>query len=85
MAHQLFIIDYEVVDECYETHTTCIGIYNDLETAKTEMRKIYKNTPDYKYFSYKIKVYQLTDNEYKFTNDFYTYSFDQFNMYDYAK
>jgi hypothetical protein len=85
MTLQLFIIDYDVTDEDFETNTNCIGIYNDLETAKIKMREIYNNTPDYKFFCYKIKIYQLSNNEYKFINKFYTYSFDKFTMFDYVK
>jgi Zn-finger domain-containing protein len=84
MVLQLFIIDYEVTDEDFDTHTTWVGIYNDLETAKNELRKIYSSKSDYKFFCYKIKIYQLINNEYKFTNKFYTYSFDKFTMFDYV-
>jgi hypothetical protein len=80
---EIFIIDYEVVDDNYNTINTFKGIYNDLEIAKNELKKIYNNTPDYKFFCYKIKIFHLIDNEYKFTNKFYTYSFDKFTMFDY--
>ena len=79
----LFIIDYEVTDENLDTHTTCIGFYNDLETAKKKLKIIYSKTTDYKFFCYKIKVYQLKKNEYKFTNNFYTYKFDEFTEFNY--
>lgn len=79
----LFIIDYDVLDENYDTQTTRIGIYNDLETAKKNLKEIYNNTKDYKFFCYKIKIYKLKKNKYKFTNIFYTYKFDEFIMYDY--
>ena len=84
MVLQLFIIDYEVTNEDFETYTNSVGIYNDLETAKNELKKIYSSNSDYKYFCYKIKIYQLTGNEYKFINKFYTYSFDKFTMFDYV-
>ena len=84
MALHLFIIDYEVTNEDFDIHNTCVGIYNDLETAKNELKNIYNNTKDYKFFCYKIKVYQLTENEYKFTNQFYTYKFDEFTEYKYV-
>lgn len=69
----LFIISYEL-DEI-----VCCGIYTDLEIAKKELKNIYNKTTDYKYFGYKIMIYTLDENQYKFTNKILTYSFDEFN------
>jgi hypothetical protein len=72
----LFIISYEL-DELDEV--VCCGIYTDLEIAKRELKNIYNRTADYKYFGYKIMIYTLGENQYKFTNKILTYSFDEFH------
>jgi len=58
--------------------TKVLGLYNDLEKAKNKLKKIYKITVGLKYYEYKINVYDLVDNEYKFSNISYTYSFTNF-------
>ena len=88
MNNELFIISYEL-DEFYDLNEnntnksiTCSGIYTDLEKAKEELKKIYNNTPDYKYYCYKIMVYNLDVNEYKFINKIYTYRFNEFTEHN---
>jgi len=91
MNNELFIISYELdeLDELYELNENnknnsfiCYGIYIDLEKAKKELKKIYNNTPDYKYYCYKIMVYNSIDNEYKFSNKIYTYKFNEFTEHN---
>lgn len=50
------------------------GFYSDLEKAKKELKNIYNNKPDFKYYGYKINIYELVDNEYISTDYIYTYS-----------
>ena len=59
----------------------CCGIYESLDEAKNELKEIYEQTPDYKYYGYKIMVYELLKDKrkYKFINKIYTYSFDSFS------
>ena len=88
MNNELFIISYELdeFDDLNENNTnksiTCSRIYTDLEKAKEELKKIYNNTPDYKYYCYKIMVYNLDVNEYKFINKIYTYRFNEFTEHN---
>lgn len=74
-SNKLFMI-------CHDDHKcntfVCCGIYTDLESAKSNLKNIYKNIPDYKYYNYKIQVYNLIENEYILTNKIYTYKFDKF-------
>lgn len=58
--------------------TDIIGLYDDLEKAKNELKKIYKITVGLKYYEYKIDVYELENNRYKFSKISYTYSFNNF-------
>lgn len=69
MSNKIFVI---------KNLTDVIGIYNDLENAKNELKKIYKRNIGLKFYEYKINVYELNDNEYKFTNISYIYSFNNF-------
>ena len=81
----LFIISYEL-DQLNELNeNVCCCIYTDLETAKQELKNIYNKTVDYKYFGYKIMIYTLDDNQYKFTNRILTYRFDEFTEYNFNK
>ena len=85
MIHKkLFIIHYDTTNLDNDENTSvCHGIYTDLETAKNKLKNIYNDTPIYKFFCYKIKIFELVDKEYKFTNNFYTYMFDKFTEYTY--
>ena len=59
-----------------------IQMYNNLEKAKIELKKIYENTRDYKHYNYKIAVYNLNnENEYIISNIKYTYKFDIFSIH----
>lgn len=60
----------------------CLGIYTELENAKYDLKNIFKMTPDYKYYGYKIQVYKLIENKYKLTNKKYKYIFDKFIEYN---
>lgn len=60
---------YIIVNNDDEIH----GIYTDLQKAKDNLIEIYKNTPDFKLYGYRINVYQQRDGEYIFTNRFYQY------------
>jgi len=40
------------------------GIFIDFEKAKEKLHDIYKKTPDFKYYGYKINEYSLVDGEY---------------------
>lgn len=55
-----------------------IAFYNNLEKAKDELIKIYKNTVDFKHDNYQINIYDLIENEYIFTYPIYKYKFNQF-------
>ena len=69
MSRQLFVINCE--------DGVC-GFYSNLQKAKDELKNIYNKTCDFKYFDYKIIVYNLLDDEYIITNVSYKYSFDTF-------
>lgn len=69
MSNQLFIIKHD---------DGIRGIYIDFTSAKNELKNIYKNTPDYNTYGYQINIYNLIDNEYIITNEYYTYNFDKF-------
>jgi hypothetical protein len=85
MNYQIFVIDYDIVDDNYDTLSSTVGIYNNFEIAKKKIKQIFEKTPDYKFFCYKIKIYNLVENEYKFTNKFYTYDFNnKFTEYIYS-
>jgi len=74
LSKQLFVINYNI----NEDDILFSGIYIDLETAKNELKNIYNKTVDYKYYDYRITVYNLVDKEYKITDKIYTYKFDEF-------
>lgn len=78
MCDKLFIINY-CIEDIYNNKDNIIGIYIDLERAKNELRNIYLRTIDYKYYNYKINIYNLINGEYIPNNlIYYTYSFDEF-------
>jgi hypothetical protein len=83
MSDNLFIINYDIDDLDPINGIACCGIYNELEKAKEELKNIFNKTPDYKFFGYKIMVYNLVNNEYKFSNKIYIYKFDEFIEYFY--
>lgn len=66
---ELFVINDE--------NNICFGIYTHLETVKKYLKNIFKKTPDFKHYGYKIQVYNLIGNEYIPANKIYTYSFDK--------
>lgn len=76
MSSKLFIISYDA--DNYEENQCDIGFYTDLEIAKNKLKDIYNKTPDYKYYGYKISVYELVGSEYITTHKIYVYSFDNF-------
>jgi len=78
--NNLFIISYEIDSLENVNDIVCGGIYTDLEVAKNELKNIYNKTPDYKHFGYKILLYTLVENKYKFTNRIYTYKFNEFRL-----
>jgi hypothetical protein len=75
MSNKLFIISRNINDD---NSIICYGIYTNLEIAKSNLKTIYKKTPDYKHYGYKIEVYELIESEYHLTNKVYTYQFDKF-------
>lgn len=71
MAKLLFVINCGLCDE--NDGLMCSKFYDDLETAKTELKNIHKKTTDYQFFGYKITVYELIGKEYVMTNTNFTY------------
>ena len=65
MSHKIFVI---------KNNYGITGFYDNLEKAKNELKKIFKQTVDFKHYKYEINVYELVENEYLI----YTYEFDQF-------
>ena len=47
------------------------NIYTDLNDAKDRLKFIYLNTPDFKYDEYKIRVYNLINNEFIHNHDIF--------------
>jgi hypothetical protein len=79
MNNELFIISRNIDNIFNENNDIiCCGIYTNLEIAKYNLKNIYKKTPDYKHYGYKIQVYELVENEYKLINKIYIYTFDKF-------
>lgn len=80
MSNKLFIISRDINDNFLDIKNSilCYGIYINLEIAKYNLKTIYQKTPDYKYYEYKIQVYELTENEYNLTDKIYIYQFDKF-------
>ena len=60
MSNQLYVIknDYAI-----------IKFYSDLEKAKMELKNIYNKTPDFKHYDYFVNVYNLIDDEYKYSKN----------------
>lgn len=83
MSKQLFIINCGLCDE--DDGIMCSKFYDDLETAKNELKKIHKKTTDYQFFGYKITVFQLIGKEYVMTNRTYVYKLDEFIERNYDK
>ena len=54
------------------------GIFTNLQKAKDKLIDIYKNTPDFKSYGYRINKYELVDDEYVYINRFYSYRYDIF-------
>jgi hypothetical protein len=81
MSKILFIINCGLCDE--NDGLMCSKFYNDLETAKNELKKMYEKTTNYKFFSYKITLYQLIGKEYIMTNMNYTYKSGKFVEHNY--
>jgi hypothetical protein len=72
MSNKIFVI---------KNDTGIISFYDDLEKAKNDLKKIYEMTADFKFYEYKINVYDLVDNKYELTNVSYTYRFDVFSIH----
>lgn len=74
MCDKLFII---------ENNDGICSFYSNLKTAKDELKKLYNNMPDFKYYGYRINIYELDDNEYIKTDYIYTYNSNIFftNIY----
>ena len=71
---KIFIINYDCEMEL-DDGLIFKKIYNNLESAKQELNRIYNTTPDFKYYGYRIMVYSLEENnEYVFTNRFIKYN-----------
>jgi hypothetical protein len=56
-----------------------VSLYDNLERAKYELKKIYNATADFRYNNYNITVYCLVEDEYVKGNTTYTYTFDAFS------
>ena len=63
MPQKIFVIQYNEDS----THS----LYADLEKAKNEITNIYKNTPNYNLYDYRINCYNLVDNVYILTDETY--------------
>ena len=68
MSNHLFVI---------KNFQGIVVFYTDLEKAKNELKTIYNETVNFKYYSYEINVYELIENEYKITNESYIYDFEE--------
>jgi hypothetical protein len=71
MSNKLFVI---------KNLTDVIGFYTDLEKAKNVLKEICNKNLGFKYYEYKINVYDLIDNEYKLTNRSYIYAFNNYSI-----
>lgn len=57
-----------------------IALYIDLDKAKNELKNIYNNTIDYKYYCYEIVIYNLINDEFVNTNASFIYVYDVFQL-----
>ena len=66
MDNKLYIIvrDIEEDDACEASFWKDLLIFSDLHEALNKLNEIYKNTPDFKYYNYHIKVYDKINNKY---------------------
>lgn len=63
---KIYIItrDIEEDDSCEEFFWEELLIFSDLHESLNKLNEIYKNTPDFKFYNYHIKVYDKIDKKY---------------------
>lgn len=71
--NKLYIItkDIEENDACEESFWKELLMFSDLQEALHELNNLYKNTPDFKYYNYHIKVYYKINKKYVISHQTY--------------
>jgi len=71
--NKLYIItrDIEENDACQESFWKELLMFSDLQEALHELNNLYKNTPDFKYYNYHIKVYDKINKKYVISHQTY--------------
>lgn len=74
-------MDYEkifIISYVFNDFEVKYKFFNNLISAQNELKNISKTSCEYKYYDYKIMVYFLINDEYKFTNQTYSYIYGEF-------